>query len=61
VPVSQTQQVIDRLVGCGVRAILNYAPITPLVRRGVRVQNIDPVLALQSMTYYLTNEGLGPE
>ncbi len=61
VPSGQTQQVIDRLVGSGVRAILNYAPITPLVRKGVRVQNIDPVLALQSMTYYLDSEALEPE
>lgn len=61
VPSGQTQQVIDRLVGCGVRAILNYAPITPLVRKGVRVQNIDPVLALQSMTYYLNHGSQGPD
>jgi len=25
------------------------------VREGVRVRNIDPVLSLQSMTYYLTD------
>ncbi|MSQ06059.1 MAG: redox-sensing transcriptional repressor Rex [Dehalococcoidia bacterium] len=61
VPSNQTQQVIDRLVGCGVRALLNYAPVMPLVRKGVRVQNIDPVLALQSMTCYLASEGLGPD
>jgi redox-sensing transcriptional repressor len=61
VPSGQTQQVIDRLVGCGVRAVLNYAPLTPLVRKGVRVQNIDPVLALQSMTYYLAHQEPGPD
>ena len=44
---------IDLLVECGVRAILNYAPINAQVPAGVRVRNIDPVLALQSMTYYL--------
>jgi redox-sensing transcriptional repressor len=55
VPSSQTQAVIDRLVKCGVRAILNYAPITAQVPPGVIVRNIDPVLSLQSMTYYLAN------
>ena len=55
VPSRFTQEVIDNLVGCGVRAILNYAPISPQVPRGVRIRNIDPVLSLQSMTYYLTN------
>ena len=55
VPVSQTQEVVDQLVACGVRAILNYAPIVPYVREGVRIRNIDPVLSLQSMTYYINN------
>lgn len=53
VPSRHTQEVIDRLVECGVRAILNYAPITAQVPDGVIVRNIDPVLSLQSMTYYL--------
>ncbi len=55
VPTEHTQGVVDRLVACGVRAVLNYAPISPQVREGVRVRNIDPVLSLQSMTYYLTD------
>jgi redox-sensing transcriptional repressor len=54
VPSRFAQQVIDDLVRCGVRAILNYAPVVPQVPEGVRVRNIDPVLSLQSMTYYLT-------
>jgi redox-sensing transcriptional repressor len=53
VPANQAQGVIDQLVKCGVRAVLNYAPITPQVPPGIRVRNIDPILALQSMTYYL--------
>ncbi len=53
VPVSNTQEVVDQLVACGIRAILNYAPITPHVREGVKIRNIDPVLSLQSMTYYI--------
>ena len=56
VPSVHTQAVIDRLVQCGVRAILNYAPIAPQVPEGVKIRNIDPVLSLQSMTYYLTSE-----
>ena len=53
VPAAYTQGVIDRLVKCGVRAVLNYAPTSPQVPDGIRVHNIDPVIALQSMTYYL--------
>ena len=53
VPAPQTQEVIDRLVNCGIRAVLNYAPTSPQVPEDIRIQNIDPVIALQSMTYYL--------
>ena len=53
VPSAHTQTVVDQLVDCGVRAILNYTPINAQVPPGVRVRSIDPVLALQSMTYYL--------
>ncbi|NQW24058.1 MAG: redox-sensing transcriptional repressor Rex [SAR202 cluster bacterium] len=56
VPVEFTQNVVDHLVACGVKAILNYAPIAPQVREGIRIRNIDPVLSLQSMTYYIINE-----
>jgi redox-sensing transcriptional repressor len=55
VPSRYTQQVINDLVKCGVRAILNYAPISPHVPNGVKIRNIDPVLSLQSMTYYLAD------
>ncbi len=55
VPGVNTQEVIDRLVECGVRAILNYAPTTPQVPPDVNIRNIDPVLSLQSMTFYLAN------
>ncbi|MBI4311694.1 MAG: redox-sensing transcriptional repressor Rex [Chloroflexi bacterium] len=54
VPASQAQEVVNRLVACDVRAIVNYAPVSPQAPAHVRVRNIDPVMALQSMTYYLT-------
>lgn len=53
VPASAAQEVIDRLVASGVRAILNYAPTTPHVPPDVSIRNVDPVIAMQSMTYHL--------
>jgi redox-sensing transcriptional repressor len=53
VPASQAQAVADQLVEAGVRAILSYAPVNLNVPAGVRVQNIDPSIHLQRMTYYL--------
>lgn len=57
VPASAAQAVADVLVHAGVRGILNYAPVTLNVPPGVRVENIDPVLHLQHMTYYLGEDG----
>lgn len=53
VPADAAQLVADELVACGIRAILNYAPIRLVVPSEVRVEDIDPVALLQSMTYYL--------
>jgi len=53
VPASDAQEVADQLVKAGVKAILNYAPISLNVPEDVRVQYIDPVTHLQRMTYYL--------
>ena len=54
VPAEQTQTVVDKMVDCGIDAILNYAPVSCHVPRGTKIRNIDPVLAIQSMTYYLS-------
>jgi len=56
VPGHAAQQVVDRLVSAGIRAILNYAPMTPHVPAEVAVRNIDPVLAMQSMTFYIKRQ-----
>jgi redox-sensing transcriptional repressor len=53
VPASIAQDVAEQLIEAGVRAILNYAPVTLNVPPNIRVQNIDPVVHLQRMTYYL--------
>jgi len=52
-PASSAQEITDLLVKAGIKAILNYAPISLNVPGGVRVQYIDPVTHLQRMTYYL--------
>lgn len=58
VPAESAREVIDMLVDCGVKAILNYAPVSPHVPPDVRVKDIDPVLALQSMTFYIKDQDL---
>jgi redox-sensing transcriptional repressor len=53
VPAPAAQSVADKLVQAGVKAILNYAPTSLNVPKGVHVQYIDPSTHLQRMTYYL--------
>ncbi|MGH2542031.1 MAG: redox-sensing transcriptional repressor Rex [Ardenticatenaceae bacterium] len=53
VPARAAQRVAELLIEGGVTAILTYAPITLNVPDTVRIEYIDPVIALQSMTYYL--------
>jgi redox-sensing transcriptional repressor len=53
VPATAAQSVADKLIQAGVRAFLNYAPISLNVPNNVKVQYIDPATHLQRMTYYL--------
>jgi redox-sensing transcriptional repressor len=53
VPATAAQKVADLLVKAGVKAILNYAPMSISVPKGVTVQNLDPAAHMQHMTYYL--------
>lgn len=53
VPAANAQEMADQLIRCGVKAILNYTPVTLKVPEDVRLANIDPVLSLQTFAYYL--------
>lgn len=54
VPADAAQEIADAMIAGGIRAILNYAPVVLKVPDDVTVREIDPIGALQSMTYYLT-------
>jgi len=56
VPAPAAQEIANRMIAGGVRALLNYAPVVLHVPAGVTVREIDPVGAMQSMTYYLADE-----
>ena len=58
VPASNAGAIIGDLIAGGIRSILNYAPTAVPVPERIQIKNIDPVLALQSMTFYLKNGGL---
>ncbi len=52
-PAEEAQAIARTMVEAGVKAILNYAPITLTLPSNIRVQYIDPAVGLQRMTYYL--------
>jgi redox-sensing transcriptional repressor len=53
VPVDVAQEMTDRLVEVGIKAILSYVPIHLNVPEGIQISYSDPVMRLQRMTYYL--------
>ena len=53
VPVDVAQEMTDRLVEAGVKAILSYVPIHLTVPEGIQINYSDPVMRMQRMTYYL--------
>jgi len=54
VPQASAQIVADALMEGGIEAILNYAPCHLRTPNSVTVRDVDPVGAMQSMTYYLS-------
>ena len=57
VPESAAQAVVDRLVGAGVRGILNFAPTQLDVPVDVVVRSVDMALEMEGLSYALTNAG----
>jgi redox-sensing transcriptional repressor len=55
VPGTAAEPIVADLIAGGVRSILNYSAASIPVPQNVQIRNIDPVLALQSMTFYLKN------
>jgi len=53
VPAESAQPVTDKLVGAGIRAILNFAPARLKVPREVRLKNVDLSIELETLSFYL--------
>ena len=53
VPVTVAQEVTNELVGCGIQAILNFAPTILQVPDGVVVNNVDLAIELENLSYFI--------
>jgi redox-sensing transcriptional repressor len=54
-PAESAQEVTDRLVRAGVKAILNFAPVPLAVPGDVAVQSVNMALELETLSYALAN------
>jgi redox-sensing transcriptional repressor len=55
VPGDAAQNVVDRVVRAGVRAILNFAPVRLRVPDGVALRNVDMVMEMEGLTFALNS------
>ncbi len=53
VPAEKAQEITDRLIEAGIKAILTYAPVPLKAPDGIRISYSDPVVQMQKMVYYL--------
>ena len=54
VPASAAQQVADDLCECGIKAILNFAPVSLNVGENVRCLSVDLTTKLEALAYYMS-------
>jgi redox-sensing transcriptional repressor len=53
-PATQAQEVAQRLIAAGIKAILNFAPIQLQVPEGLALENVDFTVKLDNLAYHLT-------
>lgn len=61
VPAPAAQRVVDLLVEAGIKAILNFAPISIFVPPGVSVRNENMAIEIEALSYALSSKGLRPK
>jgi redox-sensing transcriptional repressor len=55
VPAEAAQGMLDRLVGAGVKAVLNFAPVRLSAPEAVALRNVDMAMELEVLSYALSN------
>ena len=60
IPSDDAQDVVDRLVGAGIRAILNFAPAQITVPAHVSLKSVNMAMELEGLSFALTNSPATP-
>ena len=53
VPAKVAQKVLNQIMSAGIKAVLNFAPVSLNSRRGVKVKTVDLTTSLESLSYFL--------
>lgn len=53
-PTAAAQGILERLVCCDIKAVLNFAPVKLTVPAGVKLRNVDLSTELFNLTYFLS-------
>ena len=54
VPADYAQEVADKMVAGGIKAILNFAPIHIILPPEIKIHNVDLSIEFEGLTYYLS-------
>lgn len=53
VPAKAAQRVLNQIMSAGIKAVLNFAPVSLTARRGVKVKTVDLTTSFESLSYFL--------
>src|ERR1044072_4088234 len=54
VPAKAAQRVLNQVMSAGIKAVMNFAPVSLTSRRGVKVKTVDLTTSLESLSYFLS-------
>lgn len=52
-PALSAQEVVDKMIDCGIKAILNFAPIKVYVPQGVVLSSVDLTIELEQLSFHI--------
>jgi len=55
VPAAAASEVVDLVVGAGIKAVLNFSPGTLQVPAGVKLKSVDLTVSLESLSFFLAH------
>jgi redox-sensing transcriptional repressor len=55
IPPETAQEIVDRVVRAGIKAILNFAPVQLTVPADVTMRTVNMAMELEGLTFALTN------